>query len=47
MLINIIGAKCQGIEALRVTVEVEICTGIGIHLVGLADTASRRAFCGP
>ena len=43
MLINIIGAKCQGIEALRVTVEVEICTGIGIHLVGLADTAVKES----
>ena len=43
MLINIIGAKCRGIEALAVRVEVDICSGIGIHLVGLADTAVKES----
>ena len=39
MLINICGAKCIGIDAVPVTVEIDINNGIGIHLVGLADTA--------
>lgn len=32
MLINIHGAKCLGIEAVKVTVEVDISPGLGIHL---------------
>ena len=43
MLINIIGAKCIGIEAIPVTVEVDINGGIGIHLVGLADAAVKES----
>ena len=43
MLINIHCAKCIGIEAVPVTVEVDIATGIGIHLVGLADTAIKES----
>ncbi len=43
MLINIRCAKCIGIEAVPVTVEVDITTGIGIHLVGLADAAVRES----
>ena len=43
MLINIHGAKCIGIEAVAVTVEVDITTGIGIHLVGLADAAVKES----
>ncbi len=43
MLINIFCAKCIGIQAVRVTVEVDISSGIGIHLVGLADTAVRES----
>ena len=43
MLTNIYGAKCIGIEAIPVTVEVNITSGIGIHLVGLADTAVRES----
>lgn len=43
MLINILGAKCIGIEAVPVTVEVDITSGIGIHLVGLADAAVRES----
>ena len=39
MLINIHCAKCLGIEAVEVTVEVDITNGLGIHLVGLADVA--------
>ena len=43
MLINILGAKCVGIEAVPVTVEVDITQGIGIHLVGLADAAVKES----
>lgn len=43
MLINIYGAKCIGIDAFKVTVEVNISNGIGIHLVGLADAAVKES----
>ena len=42
MLINIQGAKCIGIDAVPVTREVDIASGIGIHLVGLADAAVKE-----
>lgn len=43
MLIRIYGAKCVGIDAVPVTVEVNIDRGIGIHLVGLADVAVKES----
>jgi len=43
MLVNVYGAKCVGIDAMTVTVEVDIRSGIGIHLVGLADTAVKES----
>lgn len=43
MLININAAKCVGIDAMPVTVEVDITKGIGIHLVGLADVAVKES----
>ena len=43
MLININCAKCVGIDAVPVTVEVDIRNGVGIHLVGLADTAVKES----
>ncbi len=43
MLINIHCAKCIGIDAVPVTVEVDVTTGIGIHLVGLADVAVKES----
>lgn len=43
MLIRIAGAKCVGIDAVPVTVEVDISSGIGIHLVGLADAAVKES----
>ena len=43
MLINIHSAKCIGIDAVPVTVEIEVSTGIGIHLVGLADEAVKES----
>lgn len=42
-MINIVGAKCIGIDAMKVTVEVNIDRGIGIHLVGLADAAVKES----
>lgn len=43
MLININCAKCIGIDAVPVTVEVDITQGIGIHLVGMADIAVKES----
>lgn len=43
MLINIHCAKCVGIDAVPVTVEIDIATGIGIHMVGLADAAVKES----
>ena len=43
MLVYVKGAKCIGIEAVPVTVEVDISSGIGIHLVGLADAAVKES----
>lgn len=43
MLIRISSARCIGIEAVDVTVEVNVSNGIGIHLVGLADAAVKES----
>ena len=43
MLINIHAAKCIGIEAVNVTVEIDVTAGIGLHLVGLADAAVKES----
>lgn len=43
MLVNIISAKCVGLDAVPVIVEVDIVQGIGVHLVGLADTAVKES----
>ena len=43
MLINIHSAKCIGIEAVPVTVEIDIAPGLGLHLVGLADAAVKES----
>lgn len=43
MLVNVFGAKCIGIDAVRVTAEVDVDRGIGIHLVGLADAAVKES----
>ena len=43
MLVNIHCAKCVGIRAVPVTVEVNITLGVGIHLVGLADAAVKES----
>ena len=43
MIVYIHGAKCLGIDAVPVTVEVNITLGVGIHLVGLADAAVKES----
>lgn len=43
MLINIHCAKCIGIDAVPVIVEINISAGLGIHLVGLADAAVKES----
>lgn len=43
MLICITSAKCMGIDSVPVTVEVNISSGLGIHLVGLADVAVKES----
>lgn len=43
MLINVRCAKCVGIEAVTVVVEVDVIAGLGIHLVGLADAAVKES----
>ena len=46
MLVRAYSAKCVGIDAVKVTVEVSIERGIGIHLVGLADVAVKESLLG-
>ncbi|MGB2129524.1 MAG: YifB family Mg chelatase-like AAA ATPase, partial [Flavicella sp.] len=43
MLVKVYGAAVFGIEATRITVEVNIDQGIGYHLVGLPDNAVRES----
>lgn len=43
MLKKIYTFKVDGIQAVPVTVECEVTTGIGIHLVGLADAAVKES----
>ena len=43
MLFKTYCATCIGIDAVTVTIEVDISTGIGIHLVGLPDSAVRES----
>ena len=43
MLVYIHSAKCLGISAIPVTIEVNITLGVGIHLVGLADAAVKES----
>jgi magnesium chelatase family protein len=43
MLYKSFCATCIGVEAVVVTVEVDLSTGIGIHLVGLPDSAVRES----
>jgi magnesium chelatase family protein len=42
-MITVYSAKCIGIQAVPVCVEVDVTGGIGIHLVGLADVAVKES----
>jgi len=43
MLYKCFCATCIGVDAVIVTVEVDLSTGVGIHLVGLPDSAVRES----
>ncbi|MBR6346959.1 MAG: YifB family Mg chelatase-like AAA ATPase [Bacteroidales bacterium] len=43
MIVYVHCAKCVGIDAVGVTVEVDIDNGVGLHLVGLADVAVKES----
>ena len=43
MLTTVSSAKCIGIQAVPVNVEVNVSSGLGIHLVGLADAAVKES----
>lgn len=43
MLTQVFAAKCTGIDAELVTVEISMEKGIGLHLVGLADVAVKES----
>lgn len=43
MLYKVFCATCIGIDAVTVTVEVDMSPGVGIHLVGLPDSAVRES----
>ncbi|MDD2595210.1 MAG: YifB family Mg chelatase-like AAA ATPase [Bacteroidales bacterium] len=43
MLFKTYCATCIGIDAVTVTVEVDLSTGIGLHLVGLPDVAVKES----
>lgn len=43
MLVYLNAAKCVGIDATPITVEIDISNGVGIHLVGLGDVAVKES----
>ena len=43
MLFKSYCASCIGIDAVTVTVEVDMSTGVGIRMVGLPDNAVRES----
>lgn len=43
MLVSVTAAKCVGVEAVKVIVEADIASGIGVHIVGLPDVAVRES----
>lgn len=43
MLINVNAAKCVGLDVVKVIVEADITSGIGVHLVGLPDVAVKES----
>lgn len=43
MLVSVYGSAVFGIDAQRITIEVNVDQGIGYHLVGLPDNAVRES----
>ncbi|MBE7639321.1 MULTISPECIES: YifB family Mg chelatase-like AAA ATPase [Salegentibacter] len=43
MLVKVYGSAVFGVEATTITIEVNVATGIGYHLVGLPDNAVRES----
>ena len=43
MLVYVYGSAVFGVDAQRITIEVNIDEGIGYHLVGLPDNAVRES----
>ncbi len=43
MLVSVTAAKCVGVDAVKVIVEADIASGIGVHIVGLPDVAVRES----
>jgi magnesium chelatase family protein len=43
MLVSVYGSAVFGVDAQRITIEVNIDKGIGYHLVGLPDNAVRES----
>lgn len=43
MLVKTYGCALQGIEGLKITIEVDVSNGLQYHTVGLADTAVRES----
>ncbi len=44
MLVRTYGSAVYGIDALKITIEVDVSVGIGFYLVGLPDSAVRESF---
>ncbi len=43
MIVKTYGCALQGIEGLKITIEVDVSNGLQYHTVGLADTAVRES----
>ncbi len=44
MLVRVYGGAVYGIDALKITIEVDVSRGVGFYLVGLPDSAVRESF---
>ncbi len=44
MLVRTYGSAVYGIDAIKITIEVDVTTGAGFYLVGLPDNAVRESF---
>lgn len=43
MLVKVYGAAIHGVSAQIITIEVNVDTGVGYHLVGLPDNAIKES----